>query len=126
MNERKGEKAGWIFGWLGGFLWVIILSTVLFFQEKRGEGAIGFGIFILALAIISIFAPWKMPATKFWKVSLLPYSVFLFSIIWAVWAFGGLKPLGLTWWNFSWIIPIFIPIITMGNRRWIDGEPKEK
>ncbi len=125
MSERKGEKIGWTFGWIGGFLWVIALSIVFFYQKKIHEGAIGLGIFILALSIIIVFAPWKMPLTKYWKLFLLPYFVMLFAIVWAVWASGGLKQLGVKWWNFLWVSLLFIPVLTQGKKRWIDGETKK-
>ncbi len=29
MSDRRQEKIGWIGGWFGGFIWVLILSVVL-------------------------------------------------------------------------------------------------
>ncbi|MFB3851894.1 MAG: hypothetical protein ACE14Q_08245 [Acidobacteriota bacterium] len=122
MRERKGEKAGWTLGWCGGFLWVLILSIVFFLQHKILQGILGLTVVILALAVIWLFAPWKKPTTKFWILYLYPYAVFLISIVWVVWAYGGLKELGLNWWNVLWLLPMLTPIFSTGNRRWIDGE----
>lgn len=122
MSKRKGEKAGWTLGWCGGFLWVLILSVVFFLQHKILQGILGLSVVILALAVILLFAPWKKPTTKFWILYLFPYAVFLISIVWAVWAYGGFKALGLNWWNVLWLLPMLTPIFSSGNRRWIDGE----
>lgn len=32
--SRKGEKIGWIDGWIGGFIWLCILSIVWLVQGK--------------------------------------------------------------------------------------------
>ena len=29
MRERRQEKIGWVGGWLGGFVWVLLLSVML-------------------------------------------------------------------------------------------------
>lgn len=122
MGERKGEKAGWTLGWCGGFLWVLILSVVFFIQSRVLQGILGLSVVMLALAVIWLFAPWKKPTTKFLILYLFPYTVFLISIVWAVWTYGGVKACGLNWWNFLWLLAFFTPIFTNDNRRWIDGE----
>ncbi|MEI8183138.1 MAG: hypothetical protein WCG29_10590 [Desulfomonile sp.] len=39
MANRLGEKAGWIGGWCGGFLWVLLLS-VMWVVKGRGDNRI--------------------------------------------------------------------------------------
>ncbi|MCX7830069.1 MAG: hypothetical protein N2445_03290, partial [Acidobacteria bacterium] len=87
MGNRKGEKLGWTLGWCGGFFWVLILSILFFFQSKIFEGIIGIAIVLMAISVIFFFAPWKKPSAKFWKLSMFPYSVFLISIVWAIWSY---------------------------------------
>lgn len=99
MNKRKGEKLGWTLGFYGGFLWVVVFSIIFFWQKKIIEGALGMAIVIVAITVISLFSPWRMPNTKYWKLYLFPYTVFIISIGWAIWAFGGVRKLDLNWWN---------------------------
>lgn len=121
MTGRTGEKIGWTAGWLGGFIWVAILSVVLLFQGKWLQGLLGMLLTAIAVVVIVSFAPWRFPSTRYWKLMLAPYTVFFLSVPWAVWAYGGVEPLGLNWWNLLWILPVLIPLGSLSNRRWADS-----
>lgn len=120
-NDRSGEKTGWVGGWYGTFLWVLILSVIFLFQGKTLEGVIGLVLVADAVAMIHIMSPWKRPAVKYWVLMLPLYASFALSIMWAIWAFRDsgerLSPFMLTW-----VVLLILPIITIGQRRWIDGE----
>ena len=118
--DRKGEKAGWTWGWLGGFIWVAALATLFFFQGKCGPGWAGIALVALAVAAILCCAPWRFPRTPYWKLMLAPYAVFLLSAVWAFWGFGGFKESGLNWWNFLWLASILSPLLILGRRKWSD------
>lgn len=60
MVERNGERAGWPWGWLGGFLWVAIIGVIFLFQGKIAEGGIGQAIFVSALWATRYLAPWRI------------------------------------------------------------------
>jgi hypothetical protein len=121
MAERTGEKTGWIGGWLGGFIWVAVLSGVFFYQGKSLEGGIGLSVVVLAIFSILYFAPWRHAETHYWKLMLAPYFVFFLSVLWGIWAYGGVKNLGLSWWNLFSILPLLIPFGSGGFRKWTDG-----
>lgn len=121
MKNRKGEKIGWVGGWLGGFIWLGLLSAVLIFQNNIISGVLGIILFAVAIIIIFMLAPWKHPNTKCWKLMLPIYSLFFISIFLCVYFFGGLKSAGLNWMSFFWIIPCLIPFATIGNRKWNDN-----
>ncbi len=107
MEKRNGEKIGWIGGWLGGFAWALVLGIVFLFQDKWLEGIIGLLLVGLAVFFIFNFAPWKRPDTAYWKLMLPVYIVFFVAAAWAIWAYGGLRVIGLNWWHFSWTLPFF-------------------
>ena len=121
MKNRKGEKIGWIGGWLGGFIWLGLLSAVWIFQNKIINGVLGIILFTVAIIIIFMLAPWKHPNTKYWKLMLPIYSLFFISIFLCIYFYGGLKSAGLNWMSFFWIIPCLIPFATIGNRKWNDN-----
>ena len=123
MNTaRKGEKIGWSAGWLGGFIWVAILSIVFLYQKKVGQGV--WGIVLTGAAIIAVlhFAPWRHPTTPYWKLMMVPYGMFFISIAWAVWSYGGMEAIGLNWWNLLWIIPCLSPLGMLSKRKWSDSD----
>jgi hypothetical protein len=120
MKERRGEKIGWTAGWIGGFIWIFVLSCVFLFQGKNGEGWSGIALSCIAVISVAYFAPWRFPSTPYWKLMLAPYCVFFLSVVWAVWAYGGLESSGLNWWNALWILPVLIPFGSLSKRKWID------
>lgn len=122
MAERRGEKIGWTGGWLGGFIWLALLAVVFMVQGQWLEGIIGLALTGLAVLVIVFVAPWRHPATPYWKLMLAPYTVFFLSVAWAFWAFGARGDLGLSWWYLFWFAPMLIPLGTVGRRKWNDGE----
>ena len=121
MKSRKGERIGWLGGWLGGFLWLCLLSILWLVQGKLVNGLAGMGLFLVALCLIIVLGPWKHPETRYWKLMLPIYLVFLAAVSLFVWLGGGIKQMGLNWWSLLWLLPIFIPFGTMSSRRWCDG-----
>ncbi len=121
MHQRKGEKAGWLGGWLGGFLWLCLLSILWLAKGMIAAGAMGLGLFALAVLTILTLAPWKHPGTKYWKLMLPLYAVLAAAIGLLIWFGGGLAKLGLGWPALLWLMPAFIPLWTVGTRCWNDG-----
>jgi hypothetical protein len=118
MINRKGEKFGWIGGWLGGFIWLGLLSVFWLFQNKINAGIMGMIIFTTAIIIIITTAPWKHPNTKYWKLMLPIYLLFFISIAWCINLYDVLEGIELKWTAFFWVIPCLIPFITAGSRTW--------
>jgi hypothetical protein len=122
MAERKGEKIGWLAGWAGGFLWVLILAIVFLAQGKWMAGVTGLVLVAVALAGINLLAPWRHPTTPYWKLLLLPTGLLWLTIAWAIGAFGGPGAAGAEWWTFLWLIPMLIPFGVIGRRNWADSD----
>jgi len=122
MTARSGEKLGWMAGWLGGFLWVDILALIFLLQQKWVPGAVGLILTAIATAVVLALAPWRHPATRYWRLMIAPYVLFFASAVWAIWAFGGLHTAGLNWWNLALVLPILMPFGSIGRSRWCDGE----
>ncbi len=122
MSDRRGEKIGWTYGWLGGFVWVGALAAVFLFQTRWMEGFAGFILLCAAISAIVLLAPWRHPSVPYGKLLIVPYGLFFASIVWAVWAFGGLKAAGMDWWSMLWLIPLLIPFGTLSKRRWNDSK----
>jgi hypothetical protein len=123
MNERRGEKIGWTWGWIGGFLWIAIVGLVFLAQGRAVAGITGLLLFIVAVWATHRFAPWRHPATPYWRLMALQYALFLLSAAWAIWAFGGWGARWLDGWMLLWFGPLFLPVFLHGRRTWADGEP---
>lgn len=125
-TERKGEKAGWTWGWIGGFLWVLIVGLVFLAQSKMAEGLTGLLIFGVAIATTRRFAPWRHPSSPYWTLYLRLYLLFLLTVVWAIWGFGGFSAEGqaaLKPWMLLWLLPMLTPLWINGRKTWADGEP---
>lgn len=125
MNGRQGEKLGWTLGWLGSFLWVVILAALFLFQGKVLAGATGLALAGAAGWAVARCAPWQRPTTPYWQLMLAPYACLFLSIPWAIQAFGGLADSGLSWWNLGLLLPVLSPLFVLGRRRWTDGEARQ-
>lgn len=117
-QKRTGEKAGWIGGWTGSFIWVIILAGLLFYRQKFEQGLVGTLLILTAFTAVTYYAPWRHPVTPYWKLMLAPYALFFIAMTWAAWSFGGMEALGLNWWNLLWLLPALSPFGLLSNRRW--------
>ncbi len=120
--KRQGEKIGWTAGWIGGFIWVAILSIVFIYQKKIGQGLFGLFITVTAIATIFSFAPWRYPSTPYWKLMLAPYGMLFIAIAWVIWSYGSIESLGLNWWNLLWLIPALSPFGFLSNRKWVESD----
>lgn len=118
MKERKGEKIGWIGGWTGGFLWVLILAAVRFFQKSPWHGIVGLVIACTAFFLVFRQAPWRSPKTPYWKLMLPIYALFAASAFWAFWTFDAFSQFGSHGWTFLTLLPCFTPLFTIGRRTW--------
>lgn len=124
MKDRKGEKIGWLGGWTGGFLWVGLIALFRLYQGKLLAGLLGMLIVACAGVCIVKISPWRYPRTAYWKLMLPIYAVLAAAVVWAFWAFGALGLPGRHWYCLWFLIPCASPMITIGRRRWIDGEPR--
>ncbi|WP_296749061.1 hypothetical protein [Thiobacillus sp.] len=124
MLERKGEKIGWTWGWIGGFLWVAIVGMIFLAQGRIAAGCTGLLVFVAAIWTTRRFAPWRHPTTPYWRLYLGLYLLLLLTILWAIWAFGGLRDEQFNGWMLLWLLPILTPMFINGRKIWAEGEPR--
>ena len=144
MDARRGEKIGWLGGWLGAFLWTGVLGTVWLVQGAGADhaahgatfhGATSHGVgllavFVLSLAAIPALAPWRHPRRAYWQLMLPIYALLLaaagvgLSRALAAMSSGpmaGQLPANLPWLAVGWVLPCLIPLWTLGRRTWASG-----
>ncbi|MDD8013557.1 MAG: hypothetical protein PHX05_08780 [Acidobacteriota bacterium] len=126
MGERKGEKLGWIGGWLGAFSWVLVLGIVLLAQGRTEKGIIGIALFALGVFFAFAFAPWRHPDTAYYELMLPLYFLFFAAAGWAIWGFRGWRAAGGNWWTVIVIVPMLMPLFNAGKRTWNDTLAKDK
>jgi hypothetical protein len=125
MSGRTGEKAGWLGGFAGAFLWVLILGVVFLFQGRWAAGASGLLLSAGALAAVYLARPWGHPDTRYWKLLLVPLAAFTLAIPWAILSFGldTLREENLSPWLLLTLFPMFgTPFFALGRKRWRDGD----
>jgi len=121
-KERTGEKAGWIGGWAGSFIWVLILAGQFFYRQRFGPGMLGIALTAAAIVAVLYCVPWRHPSTPYWKLMLAPYGFFFIAIAWAGWSFGGIESLGLNWWNLLWLLPALSPFGLLSSKRRAESD----
>lgn len=117
QDARKGERIGWIGGWSGSFVWLLIL--VVMQLVKGGFSSALVGLMVLAVAAFCIlrFAPWRNPTTPYWKLLLPIYGVIFLAFAYAV-TVGRQYGFNLEWRYLFWLMPMFIPFFTLRDRTW--------
>jgi hypothetical protein len=119
VRERRQEKLGWAIGWSGGFIWVWILAVVFFVQGKALQAAIGLLIAIAAAGAIFFFSPWRHPRTRYRRLMAPIYGLFFAAVAWAAWSFDDPRQAGIgSWWSILLLLPVMMPLWTVGSRRW--------
>jgi len=102
---------------------VLILSGVLLVGGKTFAAMIGLLICATACAAIYFFAPWRHRRTPYRRLLLPIYALFFSAVGWGVWALGDPRLLGIHGWGaLLLLIPLTIPMWTVGNRRWEDHD----
>ena len=121
MAARRGEKIGWIGGWLGSFVWVLILALVIVFQGRIIAGISGLGLALVTFALVFIITPWHFPTTPY-RYLLVPFYLLLaVCVAWALWATGSAQELGISPFSVFILLPLLSPLWIVGRRRWCDG-----
>ena len=125
MSDRRQEKIGWIGGWSGGFVWVLISSIVVHARGQVAGAAIGFLIVVLAGLAIAMAAPWRHPRTRYRLLMTPIYLLFVASIGWGLWVWDGPRNMGFaSGWSLLVLLPTLMPLWLIGNRRW-ENSPDE-
>jgi len=105
---------------MGSFSWVLILSVVFLVKGRSTAGVHGLLICLIAVLLAFLISPWRYPDTLYWKLLLPLYLLFTAAVIWAVKGFGEGVVSALNWWNVLPMLPLLLPILLLGNRKWGD------
>ena len=124
-SERKSEKGGWILGWSGGFIWVLILLVIQLANGNLPHALVGSALVAAAVTAINVFAPWRHPTQPYWKLMSPIYLLLFLSLAWLIWLSGGIAQLGLSGWSIFLLLPLLLPFYLAGSRRWVEGDHKE-
>ena len=124
-NERKGEKRGWILGWSGGFVWVLVLAVLEFIQGNFFSGLLDCALVGIALALILTLAPWRYPAQSYRRLMIPIYILFFAAIAFLLVPSGSLMQVRLGPWSIFMLLPLLLPFFLAGRRRWVDNEKKD-
>lgn len=118
MNERKGEKLGWIGGWIGSFIWLIPVSIVWLIHNQTAATIILLLIFVLGITLTFQLTPWRYPTTYYYKLMLPNILLIYLSVAVCIYFFYELGNEKADWFLFIWLIVFFTPLITLGRRKW--------
>lgn len=120
-RPRTGEKLGWIGGWAGAFAWMLVLAVLLAPRGQYAESLVGVGLAGLGFGSAVVLTPWRFPLTPYWRLMVAPYVALMASVPWAIWALAVSDDAPLSWWLMPTLLPLLLPILSMGRRRWCDG-----
>ncbi len=115
--QRRGEKIGWTFGWLGSLVWILALAGLFLYRGDWLHCALGLALFAAGVAVVFRGSPWRHPTTRYWKLMLPLYLLLLLAVVWAIWGFAD-QLNGLSWWYLLLLLPLFNGLFILGRRTW--------
>ncbi|NCA71161.1 MAG: hypothetical protein EOM91_13860 [Sphingobacteriia bacterium] len=120
-QRRLGEKIGWLGGFAGGFLWIPPLAILFMIRGQLLAGCVGIALCVIGYGAVIRLTPWRYPNTAYWRLLLIPYLILLCTLPWAIWGFGP-ETADLDWWLLMPMLALLSPFVTIGTRRWGDGD----
>lgn len=120
--SRRGEKIGWTWGWIGGFVWLLVLGSLWLLNGQMLQGVCAVAAFAVGCVATVLTAPWRHPRTPYWKL-LLPVYIVLFAAIALMLRLypGAASQFGINAGNLLLLLPMLLPFVTLGRRRWDDS-----
>jgi len=117
--NRRGEKLGWTWGWIGGFVWLLVLGILWVLNGQMLQGISAFAAFVVGCIVTVFCAPWRHPRTPYWKLLLPVYAVLFAAISLMLLLYpGAARQIGLNAGNLFLLLPMLLPFVTLGRRRW--------
>lgn len=112
-------KIGWIGGFAGGTLWMLVLSVIRFVQGQNMHGILWLASFLFCAEVAWLFLPWRKPdlqMRRLYFVSVTPVvlaAVLLLSI-------NALAEGTAIWTTLPGLLLIYLPVFTIGKKTWND------
>lgn len=115
--DQKWMKLGWLSFAIAGVVWIIPFGIIWLIQGRSFFGAIAIALCFIAIVAIINFVPWKYPDTKFWKLLIPPYGMFILAILLLLYVLTRFKSLSEIQYGL-WLLPCFTPFFTLGYKTW--------
>lgn len=121
--KRMGEKTAWVFGWMGAFLWVLILGLVEMNRHEYFSGVVLLVLWALSVFLIFKYAPWRSPFIRYWQL-MMPLYGLLASLVLILYVFiVGIGDAGRYSYFLLGAVPALLPLFIIGARRWATPAP---
>ena len=118
-KDERGRRWGWILGFMGASLWILLASIMLFIKPDLAGASLSLGLYFIILFFIFNWTPWKRPDTAFWKMYLVNVVFILSMLPYFAWRFDlSLDDLRSSGLSLVVLIPILIPIFILGRKSW--------
>lgn len=125
-DGESGPKIGWIGGFLGGSLWLLLLSLVRLAQKDLVGGLLGLLMYLVCLGCLFALRPWKYPHTRLWKLYTATMAPLLVAAGLFCWrevpleiSLNGLAQV------VSLVFLLFLPVLLHGHKTWEGLHRKE-
>lgn len=126
-KQSKGLKIGWLGGYAGATLWMLLLGIVRFAQGQNYRGLLWTACFLICVEITWLFLPWRRPEIelrRLYFVSVTPIVITVLLMLFLNVALEG----SVLWSVIPGILVLYLPVFTLGRKTWNDvaGRPDER
>ena len=121
----SGPRLGWLLGGLGSLLWLPLMAIVWMVQGGRLFPLLGLAVFVVGVAYLFLFAPWRHPRKPLWALYLGFLSILLAGGIVAVLQYR--KAVSMAHVEFLPVLWVFaIPFLPFSRKSWSELYPHDR
>jgi len=118
VMKRTGEKSAWVFGWMGAFLWVLILGLVEMNRHEYVSGLVLLALWAASCYLVFRYAPWRSPNIRYWQLMLPLYGLLALLVLILYVFIVGINDASRYSYFLLAALPLLLPLFIMGMRRW--------
>jgi len=123
VMKRAGEKSAWVFGWMGAFLWVLLLGLVEVNRHEYFSGVVLLVLWVLSVFLVFKYAPWRSPSVRYWQLMMPLYGLLAILVLILYVFIVGIGDAGRYSYYLLAAAPLLLPLFIIGARRWAPPAP---
>jgi hypothetical protein len=118
-KHSRGLKIGWLGGYAGATLWMLLLGIVRFAQGWNYRGLLWTACFLICAGITRQFLPWRRPETELRRLYFVSVTPIVVTVLLMLFLNVALES-SMLWSVIPGILVLYLPVFTLGKKTWID------
>lgn len=118
-GTNRGMKIGWLGGFIGGTVWILVLSIVRFSQGENYRGLLWLACFGICVEAVWMFLPWRRPETELRRLYFVSVTPIVLTVLLML-SINLLAEGTVVWSIIIGLLVLYLPVFTLGKKTWRD------